>query len=72
MNLPVCNECYSQVSTMVLLGIAYPIYTVAHWGSIPYVVEPKSLGTAFGLVTTIYNIGLSTVPTIGSVINSAT
>jgi len=41
-----------------LLGIGYSIYASALWGSVPYVVAPRSVGTAFGLCTALQNIGL--------------
>lgn len=41
-----------------LLGVGYSIYASALWGSIPYTVAPKTVGTAFGLCTAVQNIGL--------------
>ena len=49
---------------LVLTGIGYSIYAAACWGSVPYVVDPKSVGTAFGIATAIQNIGLVIAPTI--------
>lgn len=49
---------------LVLNGLAYSIYSAAIWGSIPYVVAPNSIGTAFGMATAIQNIGLVIAPTI--------
>jgi len=40
MFLPACDQCYSEVYVLVLVGIAYSIYASAIWGSIPYVVNP--------------------------------
>ena len=56
----------------MLVGIGYSIYAAALWGSIPYVVEAKTVGTAFGICTAIQNIGLSVAPTVGSAIHDAT
>lgn len=53
MFLPACDQCYSEVGPMVLVGIGYSIYAAALWGSIPYVVEAKTVGTAFGICTAI-------------------
>ena len=46
----------------VLLGVGYSVYACALWGSIPYVVPEKLLGSAFGLCTAIQNTGLTIVP----------
>ena len=52
-----------------MVGIGYSIYGAALWGSIPYVVEAKTVGTAFGFVTAIQNGGMAFAPTIGSLIH---
>ena len=44
---------YSILLPLILLGIGYSIYAAALWASIPYTVEPKVLGSAFGLTTAI-------------------
>jgi hypothetical protein len=54
MLLPECETaCYTEVAPLVLVGIGYSIYAAALWGSIPYVVEAKTVGTAFGFCTAI-------------------
>ena len=69
MFLPDCNQCYSEILPLVLIGIGYSIYAAALWGSIPYVVEPRTMGTAFGFCTAIQNAGMAIAPTIvGSII----
>jgi hypothetical protein len=45
-----------------MMGFAYSIYAGALWSSIPYVVKPNTIGTAFGLCTAIQNIGLTIIP----------
>ena len=55
--LPECNGCYTQISPMILLGIGYSIYAAALWACIPYVVEPRTIGSAFGICTALQNIG---------------
>jgi len=52
--LPSYDETnYSIMLPLVLLGIGYSIYASALWGSIPYTVDPKCLGTAFGATTAV-------------------
>lgn len=56
MFLPNCSageDCYSELGPLILIGIGYSIYAAALWGSIPYVVEARTVGTAFGFCTAI-------------------
>lgn len=57
---------------LVLTGIGFSIYAAALWPLIAYVVEAKSVGTAFGVVTALQNAGLASSPQIGGAINAAT
>lgn len=47
---------------MVLLGFAFVLVPAALWPSVPLIVKPKMVGTAFGLMTAIQNIGLALFP----------
>ena len=47
---------------MVTLGIAFVLVPAAMWPSIPLVVPKSRVGTAFGLMTMIQNIGLGAFP----------
>ena len=42
---------YICLAPLITLGIAYSIYASALWPSIPFVVPPPALGSAFGLIT---------------------
>ena len=53
MMMPQCDKCHNEVYPLVLTGIGYSIYASAIWGSVPYVVAPHTVGTAFGLTTAI-------------------
>ena len=65
MSIPGCDDkCYYELGPLCLVGTAYSIYGAAIWGSIPYVVQPHTVGTAFGLCMAIQNIGLSFAPSI--------
>lgn len=44
---------YTFLIPLILLGFAYSIYAGALWSSVPYVVKPNTLGTAFGLCTSV-------------------
>lgn len=44
---------YLCLIPLILLGFAYSIYASSLWTSIPYVVLKSTLGTAFGLCTSV-------------------
>lgn len=67
-----CYQCYNELYPLVLTGVGYSIYAAAIWGSIPYIVDTNSVGTAFGLATAIQNIGLTISPTIVGMIKDGT
>ena len=52
---------YSDVSLyvpMAMMGIAFSLIPAVMWPSVAYVVDEEKLGTAYGLMTMIQNIGL--------------
>jgi MFS family permease len=54
---------YTQLSlsvSTVLLGIAFCLVPAVIWPAVPYLVEPNRLGTAYGLMTMVQNVGLAT------------
>ncbi|MBI4463024.1 MAG: MFS transporter [Acidobacteria bacterium] len=52
----------SPLAPMALIGFAFSLVPAALWPAVPLIVEPKNVGTAFGLMTMIQNIGLATFP----------
>jgi len=44
---------------MAMMGIAFSLVPAIMWPSVAYIVEEKKLGTAYGLMTMIQNIGLA-------------
>lgn len=53
---------YSFLAALILLGIAYSIYASSLWPSIPLIVKPHALATAFGMCTSIQQVGLTLIP----------
>jgi nitrate/nitrite transporter NarK len=47
---------------LAIIGIAYCIYAASIWPSIALVVDSCHLGTAYGLTTSVQNLGLALVP----------
>lgn len=44
---------------MALMGVAFSLIPAVMWPSVAYIVEQSKLGTAYGLMTMIQNIGLA-------------
>ncbi|HJW73311.1 MAG TPA: MFS transporter, partial [Geothrix sp.] len=53
---------WNPIPMMILLGAAFVLVPAAMWPSVPLVVEEKRVGTAFGLMTAIQNLGLGLFP----------
>jgi MFS family permease len=47
---------------MVMLGFSFSLVPAALWPTIPLIIEEERLGTAFGLMTLLQNIGMTAVP----------
>lgn len=66
------NPDYSCLLPLIIIGFGYSIYASALWSSIPYVVPAKTIGSAFGLTTSIQQIGLVIAPTITGILENRT
>jgi MFS family permease len=52
---------YTQINLyvpMMLMGVAFSLIPAVMWPSVAYIVDQSKLGTAYGLMTMIQNIGL--------------
>jgi len=58
--------------SMIVLGAAFVLVPAAMWPSVPLVVEEKRVGTAFGLMTAIQNMGLGLFPLLNGKLRDAT
>ena len=52
----------NPVICMIVLGAAFVLVPAAMWPSVPLIISEKHVGTAFGLMTMIQNIGLGFFP----------
>ena len=50
--MPDCDRCWISLGPLIILGLSYTTYAVVLWGALPYMVEARVLGTAFGICTT--------------------
>lgn len=53
---------------LILVGFGYSIYASALWSSIPYIVQPRTIGSAFGMVTSLQACGLVVAPIITGIL----
>ena len=70
--MPDCDRCWASIGPLILLGLSYTTYAVVLWGALPYMVEARALGTAFGIATTFQNLGTVIAPPIIGYIHQKT
>ncbi len=58
------------VST-VLIGVAFSLVPAVIWPAVPYLVEPSRLGTGYGLMTMVQNIGMMIANLAAGALNDA-
>ena len=63
---------WNPIPMMILLGAAFVLVPAALWPSVPMIVEEKRVGTAFGLLTAIQNLGLGLFPFLNGKLRDAT
>lgn len=69
--LPVYPKEWFALLIIVVLGVSFSLVPAALWPSVPKIIEPKILGSAYSLIFWIQNIGLCFVPKIiGNVLDS--
>jgi len=57
--------------TTVMIGIAFSLVPAVLWPAVPYLVAPERLGTAYGLMTMLQNIGLMLINLLAGALNDA-
>ena len=65
---------YTQMTlwtSTVLIGIAFSLVPAVIWPAVTYLVRPNQLGTGYGLMTMIQNIGLTIVNVAAGRLNDA-
>ncbi len=56
---------------MVVLGLAFVLVPAAMWPSIPHLVDKRRIGTAFGMMNTLQNVGLAIFPWVNGGLREA-
>jgi hypothetical protein len=57
---------------MIALGAAFVLVPAAMWPSIPLIVRKERVGTGFGLMTAVQNIGLAIFPLLNGLLRDIT
>jgi MFS family permease len=60
------------VFPMMVLGAAFVLVPACIWPSVPLIVDENRVGTAFGLMTALQNVGLATFPIANGALRDAT
>ncbi len=63
---------WNPVPSMIELGAAFVLVPAAMWPSVPLVVEETRVGTAFGLMTALQNLGLGLFPLLNGKLRDVT
>ena len=62
----------SPVLPMIVLGAAFVLVPACIWPSVPLIVDARCVGTAFGLMTAVQNLGLGAYPVANGALRDAT
>jgi len=62
----------SPVYPMIALGFAFVLVPAALWPSVPLIVKNERVGTAFGLMTAVQNIGMALFPLLSGMLRDQT
>jgi MFS family permease len=57
---------------MIALGAAFVLVPAALWPTVPLIVRKERVGTAFGLMTAIQNIGMAVFPLLNGLLRDLT
>jgi len=70
--LPATRSHLLAYATIVVLGVSFALVPAALWPSVPKIMDPRYLGSAYSLIFWVQNVGLCFVPMfIGSVLQAA-
>ncbi len=70
--LPATHSAVLAYCTIVVLGVSFALVPAALWPSVPKIMDPRYLGSAYSLIFWVQNVGLCFVPMlIGSVLQSS-
>jgi MFS family permease len=62
----------NPIFPMIALGAAFVLVPAAMWPSIPLIVRKERVGTGFGLMTAVQNVGLAIFPLLNGLLRDIT
>jgi MFS family permease len=62
----------NPIPVMLVLGAAFVLVPAAMWPSVPLIVDENKVGTAYGLMTAIQNVGLAAFPYLNGYLRDRT
>jgi MFS family permease len=69
--MPDCNQCWESVLPLMVLGVAYSIFSVILYMKLPTLVDHSMMGTAMGITGVLLNlISVIIPPLIGKIKDS--
>jgi MFS family permease len=69
------SMAYTDISPwipMVILGLSFSLVPAALWPALPLIVKESQIGTAYGVIAMVQNIGLFTFPLAVGIIRDST
>ena len=70
--LPLFPQKWFALLLIVVLGVSFSLVPAALWPSVPKIIDPVILGSAYSLIFWIQNIGLCLVPLLIGVVHEST
>jgi MFS family permease len=61
-SIPFLTATPLAIIMIMILGVGFSLVPSAMWPSVPKIIPEKQLGTAYGMIFLVQNIGLSLVP----------
>ena len=61
-SIPVLTATPIAIVLIMILGVAFSLVPSAMWPSVPKIIPEKQLGTAYGMIFLVQNVGLMLVP----------
>lgn len=62
--LPATHSKFLAYLTIIVLGISFALVPAALWPSVPKIMDPRYLGSAYSLIFWVQNVGLCFVPVL--------
>ena len=62
--VPDCHRCTYSVIPFILQGVMQSLYYIGMWGTVTYLCDQNIQGTAYGIMTSLNNLGTTIMPYI--------